>query len=131
MRSNWWAKNIFIFNLPVFPWRRVVLRFFNPKRMLQVSCILWCYILKCYSIILQNANLWCFNVVYCIYDSKHWCRRVFLENLEIIAVHTVLIGAVSSINATDKDKLHSVSSSVYGGIALAVTYCWGNGLTFL
>ena len=34
--------------LPVFAWRRVVLRFFDPKQLLRVSCILWRYLSKCY-----------------------------------------------------------------------------------
>ena len=36
--------------LTVFAWRRVVLRFFDPKQLLRVSCILWCYYPKCFSI---------------------------------------------------------------------------------
>ena len=48
--------------LTVFAWRRVVLRFFDPKQLLRVSCILWCYYPKCYSIIFENASLWCFIV---------------------------------------------------------------------
>ena len=35
--------------LPVFAWRRIVLRFFDPKQLLRVSCILWCYYAKCYN----------------------------------------------------------------------------------
>ena len=48
--------------LTVFAWRRVVLRFFDPKQLLRVSRILWCYYPKCYSIIFENASLWCFIV---------------------------------------------------------------------
>ena len=44
--------------LPVFVWRRVVLHILDPKQLLRVSCILWCYNPKCYSIILQ---VWCTN----------------------------------------------------------------------
>ena len=29
-----------------------------------VSCILWCYYPKCYSIILENASLWCFIIIF-------------------------------------------------------------------
>ena len=43
--------------LPVFVWRRVVRHIFDPKQLLQVSCILWYYYSKCYSIILENASL--------------------------------------------------------------------------
>ena len=42
--------------LPVFAWRRVVLRFIDPKQLLRISCILWCYYPKCYSIILVFIN---------------------------------------------------------------------------
>ena len=49
--------------LPVFAWRRVVLRFFNSKQLLRVSCILWWYYPKYYSIILENVSLWCFIVI--------------------------------------------------------------------
>ena len=38
--------------LTVFAWRRVMLHIFNLKQLLGVSCILWCYYPKCYSIIL-------------------------------------------------------------------------------
>ena len=37
--------------LTFFPWRRVVLCFFDLKQLLRVSCILWFYYPKCYSII--------------------------------------------------------------------------------
>ena len=40
-----------------------VLRFVDPKQLLRVSCILWYYYPKCYSIILENASLWCFIVI--------------------------------------------------------------------
>ena len=33
---------------PAFAWRRVVLHFFDPKQLLRVSCIWWCYLSKCY-----------------------------------------------------------------------------------
>ena len=46
--------------LSVFAWRRVVLHIFDPKQLLRVSCILWCYYPKCYSIILENVSLWSF-----------------------------------------------------------------------
>ena len=36
--------------LTVLAWRRVVLRFFDLKQLLRVSCILWCYYSKCQSI---------------------------------------------------------------------------------
>ena len=49
--------------LPVFAWRSAVLCFFDPKQLLRVSCFLWCYYPKCYSIILENAILWCFIVI--------------------------------------------------------------------
>ena len=49
--------------LPVFAWRRVVLRIYDPKQLLRVSCILWCYYSKYYSIILENASLWCFIII--------------------------------------------------------------------
>ena len=45
--------------LPVFAWRRVVVRLFDPKQLFRVSCTLWCYFSKCYLIILQNGSLWC------------------------------------------------------------------------
>ena len=38
--------------LPVFVWRTVVVCFFDPKQLLRVSCILWCYLTKWYSTIL-------------------------------------------------------------------------------
>ena len=34
--------------LPVLTWWRLVLRIFDPKQLLRVSCILWCYFSKCY-----------------------------------------------------------------------------------
>ena len=37
----------------------VVLHFFDPKQLLRVFCILWCYFSKCYSTIHQNTSLWC------------------------------------------------------------------------
>ena len=43
--------------LPVFAWRRIVLRFFDPKQLLPVSCILWCYFLKCYQIMWVSIRL--------------------------------------------------------------------------
>ena len=36
--------------LPVLDWRRVVLLIFDPKQLLWVSFILWCYYSKCISI---------------------------------------------------------------------------------
>ena len=48
--------------LTVFAWRRVVLRFFDPKQLLWVSCILWCYYPKCYSIIFWKRQ---FVVLHC------------------------------------------------------------------
>ena len=49
--------------LPVFAWQRVVLHIFDPKQLLRVSCILWCYYLKCYPIIFENASLRRFNII--------------------------------------------------------------------
>ena len=40
--------------LPVFVWWRVVLHIFDPKRLLRLSCILWCYYSKCYSVIFND-----------------------------------------------------------------------------
>ena len=45
--------------LPVIAWQKVVLHFFDPKQLLEVSSILWCYLSKWYSTILQSASLWC------------------------------------------------------------------------
>ena len=42
--------------LPVFAWRKIMLHFFNPKQLLRVSCILWCYYPKCYSIVFVIAS---------------------------------------------------------------------------
>ena len=42
---------------------RVVVCIFDQKQLLRVSCTLWCYYSKCYSIILENASLWCFIVI--------------------------------------------------------------------
>ena len=42
-----------------FAGRRVVLHFFDPKRLLRVSYILWCCFTKWYSTIPQNASFWC------------------------------------------------------------------------
>ena len=40
--------------LSIFAWRRAVLRFLDPKYLLRVSCILWCYISKWFSIFLKT-----------------------------------------------------------------------------
>ena len=56
---------------PVFAWRSVMLRFFDPKQLLRVSCILWCYFSKCYYIILHVIF---FNL---IYDSKQNIFEIF------------------------------------------------------
>ena len=61
----------------VFAWRRVVLRFFYPKQLLRVSCILRCYFSKWYSIILQNTSLWCSFVS----SSEMMLRRGYLRTL--------------------------------------------------
>ena len=58
--------------LPVFERRRVLLHFFDPKQLLRVSCILWCYFTKWYSTILQNASLWC---------SKSYFKNIFMWSL--------------------------------------------------
>ena len=36
---SWWMIEC----LPLFAWRRVVLRIFDPIQLLRVSCILWCH----------------------------------------------------------------------------------------
>ena len=41
---------------------KVVLRIFDLKKLLRVSCILWCYYLKCYSVVLKNGILSCFII---------------------------------------------------------------------
>ena len=58
--------------LPVFV-------FFDLKQLLRVSCILWCYYPKCYSITLENTSLWCFIVI-CICE----CPCIFHFNIQSI-----------------------------------------------
>ena len=73
--------------LPVFAWWRVVLSIFDPKQLLRVSFILWCYYPKCYPIIFENASLWCFIAIfnnnvslnirkYIIYLFKYTCKNL-------------------------------------------------------
>ena len=52
VRCNVWCVAVLFRHscLPVFAWRRVVLHIFNPKQLLRVSCILWCYLSKWLSI---------------------------------------------------------------------------------
>ena len=52
-----------IFSRKCYGYEYFVQCIFDPKQLLRASCILWCYYSKCYSIILENANLWCFIVI--------------------------------------------------------------------
>ena len=56
--------------LPVFAWRRAVLHIFDPKQLLRVSCIVWCYYLKHYSTIVENASLWRIIVIFLYVTRK-------------------------------------------------------------
>ena len=58
------GKRVLHYNiyLPIFAWWTIVLRFFDPKQLLRVSCIWWCYFIKRSSLILQNTSLWCLGV---------------------------------------------------------------------
>ena len=84
--------------LSFFAWRKVVLHFFNPKQLCRVSCLLWCYFLKWFSIILQNASYGapfsyyhfcfvafikhnCFQIVYSIFPFQY---HILLKSLEYI-----------------------------------------------
>ena len=49
--------------LPVYPEEGSCYVFSDPKQLLRVSCILWCYYPKYHLIILENASLWCFIVI--------------------------------------------------------------------
>ena len=60
--------------LTVSAWRRVVLRFFDPKQLLRVSCILWCYYPKCYSITFQH----CWKI------TKNEKKKVDKEDFQIL-----------------------------------------------
>ena len=62
--------------LPVFIWRRVVLYIFDPKQLLRVSCILWCFNSKCFSIILKNASLCCLIIIQILND---WTQKRILK----------------------------------------------------
>ena len=66
--------------LTVFAWRRVVLRFFDPKQLLRISCILWCYYSKWYSIIFENASLWSFIV------TQNWVVWLNLKACKILII---------------------------------------------
>ena len=71
--------------LPVFAWRRIVLRFFDPKQLLRISCVLWCYFSKFYQIILQSASFWCSIVVRHIVDPTHsFCIQKILKTVCVI-----------------------------------------------
>ena len=62
--------------LPVFTWRRVVVHFFNPKQILRVSCILWCYFqndfqpyfktLVCGASFSNSSSYVCMKLLFCI-----------------------------------------------------------------
>ena len=64
---TWYVAVILHSCLPVFACRRVVLHFFDPKQLLRVSCILWWYLSKWFSTILQNASLLC-----CIFVLRNY-----------------------------------------------------------
>ena len=61
-----------------------MIRFFDPKQLLRVSCILRYYYIKCYSIIFENASLRCFIVTLLYIYKKNYCivRRSFYRALQ-------------------------------------------------
>ena len=65
---------------PIFICWSLLLRFFDSKQLLWVSCFLWCYYPKCYSIILENASLWCFIVI------LNW--QIICTSYQIIEINT-------------------------------------------
>ena len=46
-------------SISIFAWWSVVLRLFDPKQLLRVSCIWSCYFTKQSSVILLDTILWC------------------------------------------------------------------------
>ena len=75
--------------------------FFDPKQLLRVSYILWCYFSKCYSIILQNINLWCSIVVYL---SKHIFYGIALNSMDKM-YKIAFLNANSSVTCMSKQVM--------------------------
>ena len=76
----------------IFAWQSVVLRFFDPKQSLQVSCILWCYFSRWYSIIFRNASLLCSIVLkQMITSSNFWSipvRKCMYVSMTVLSMQS-------------------------------------------
>ena len=66
--------------LPIFTWLRVVLRFFNPNKLLRVSWILWRYYSKWYSVILGFTCLKNLTISY----KQIKPRRIFKISYKVL-----------------------------------------------
>ena len=95
--------------LPIFAWRRVVQHIFDPKQLLRVSCILWCYHSKCYPIILENDSLWCFIIIklfyfLAIFDKSSFCYMVATGKKHVILMLTMIIKLIKMVRCWIWDR---------------------------
>ena len=60
--------------------------FFDPKQLLPVSCILWCYFSKCYQIIPSNSSFWCSIVINTEMLCGHFYFCVYFKNYLLIQI---------------------------------------------
>ena len=104
--------------LPVFTWRRIVLHFFDPKQLLRVSCILWCYFLKWYSTMLQNASLWC--SIFVRFQVLNRNIKMLLSINNLFFVHVKINGisfiVLQAINETRRFFIKIVKRLIIIGI---------------
>ena len=84
--------------LPVFAWRSVVLHFFDLKRLLRVSCMLWCCLSEYYSIILQNASFLNFSC-----NILKWNCLPLTGNLWFVLLHFFCLCYHFSVTFQDTD----------------------------
>ena len=115
--------------LPVFAWRRVLLHIFDPKQLLRVSCILWCFYPKCYSIILIETLIFTFCVI------KIECPLIFfILGLYALAIGTLAMSAPFPYYMEVLQHMHIATPLIFSlkfALAWSFFYHTANGIRHL